>query len=107
MGTPPTWDEVITVAAERYGIALSCDQMARCRSAVEQADGREAQLTAIRNFLSDMVVEVLKGALAFYADPKNWVTPSTGFAVQYDPEPPPVQRDRGARAREALKVGPR
>lgn len=41
-------------------------------------------------------------ALAFYADPANWKSPSTGFALQYDREPSPVEKDRGARAREVI-----
>jgi len=41
-------------------------------------------------------------ALRFYADPENWETPSTGFAVQYDPEPDAVGRDKGEKARAVL-----
>jgi hypothetical protein len=41
-------------------------------------------------------------ALAFYANPDNWRSPSTGFAAQYDPEPSPVDKDQGERARVAL-----
>jgi|SRR5690242_2381016 len=44
----------------------------------------------------------LRAALALYAEPRNWHSPSTGFALQYDPEPSPVQRDRGDAARAAL-----
>ena len=47
--------------------------------------------------LSDMQAE-----LSFYADERNWRSPSTGFALQYDREPSPIQRDRGARARALL-----
>lgn len=44
----------------------------------------------------------LREALAFYADAANWQSPSTGFALQYDPEPSPVARDRGRKARASL-----
>lgn len=35
--------------------------------------------------------ERLRTALGFYADPRNWKSPSTGFAAQYDPEPSPIK----------------
>jgi len=38
---------------------------------------------------------LLADALAFYADEQNWRSPSRGFAAQYDPEPSPIDRDRG------------
>ena len=43
-------------------------------------------------------------ALRFYARRENWVTPSRGFAAQYDPGPSLVEADSGARARAALKA---
>ena len=45
----------------------------------------------------------MKIALEFYADKKNWETPSTGFAVQYDPEPSPVKKDNGFMASMVLE----
>ena len=47
-------------------------------------------------------IKALEAALEFYADSKNWQSPSSGFALQYDPQPPEVQRDRGRRALLAL-----
>jgi len=44
----------------------------------------------------------MKEALEFYADAKNWRSPSSGFASQYDPEPAPMSRDCGRQARNAL-----
>jgi hypothetical protein len=41
--------------------------------------------------------------LEFYANEKNWQSPSTGFAAQYDPEPSPIDKDMGLMARLALK----
>jgi len=41
-------------------------------------------------------------ALEFYAEKKNWNSPSTGFSVQYDPEQSAVDKDRGEIARAAL-----
>lgn len=49
----------------------------------------------------DRIVE-LETALAFYAKSENWISSSTGFALQYDPEPAPVQRDRGSLAMATL-----
>ena len=43
-------------------------------------------------------------ALAFYADPANWKSPSEGFALQYDREPSPVEKDKGRRARRLVNV---
>lgn len=42
--------------------------------------------------------------IQFYANPDNWVTPSKGFAAQYDPELSPVKADRGEKAREFLRI---
>jgi hypothetical protein len=47
-------------------------------------------------------IKRLKGVLAFYADQKNWVTPSEGFCAQYDPEDSAIEKDHGTRARIAL-----
>lgn len=52
--------------------------------------------------LSDIDRERLISALRFYAKPSNWESPSTGFAAQYDPEPSPVDKDRGTMAVMAL-----
>jgi len=48
-------------------------------------------------------IEELETALIFYADPTNWESPSTGFNLQYEPEPSPFQKDRGAIARSVLR----
>lgn len=48
-------------------------------------------------------IRTLEMALRFYANPKNWESPSTGFASQYDPEPSPVERVGAKLARNALK----
>jgi hypothetical protein len=46
--------------------------------------------------------EAMREALSFYADPANWRSPSSGFALQYDPEPSPV--DKAGRHEVAAKV---
>ena len=51
-------------------------------------------------------IVALEEALAFYADSKNWRSPSSGFAAQYDPRPSPVSEDWGIRARKALGQKP-
>ena len=55
--------------------------------------------------LVELVLRLREG-LSFYARRANWQSPSTGFALQYDPEPSPVDRDRGTRARALLWVVP-
>lgn len=44
-------------------------------------------------------------ALTFYAAPENWKSPSTGFALQYDPKPSPIRLDQGSRARRLVEGG--
>ena len=46
---------------------------------------------------------VIEG-LQFYALVKNWISPSTGFALQYDPEKSPIQEDMGAKASKYLEM---
>jgi hypothetical protein len=41
-------------------------------------------------------------ALKFYASKDTYRSTSTGFALQYDPSPEPIQVDEGAKARAAL-----
>jgi hypothetical protein len=55
--------------------------------------------------LANLIAEKhrLRKALEFYANQMNYMTPSTGFAIQYDPEPSAVSLDSGHIAREALK----
>lgn len=53
---------------------------------------------------ADAELDRLVSALTFYATPANWRSPSTGFAIQYDPEPSPIDRDRGDRARVAVRA---
>lgn len=50
-------------------------------------------------------VSQLREALAFYSLGKNYVTTSTGFNVQYDPESPAIEKDNGTLARDALGYG--
>jgi hypothetical protein len=43
--------------------------------------------------------------IQFYATEKNWHSRSTGMALQYDPEPSPIDRDkRGEVARTTLMI---
>ena len=49
-------------------------------------------------------IDRLRETLAFYADPDNWMSPSRGFALQYDPEPSPVHKVRHAKAAAALQI---
>ena len=49
-------------------------------------------------------ISLLADTLSFYAEPSNWRSPSTGFVAQYDPEPSPIARDGGQRARTALQA---
>lgn len=47
-------------------------------------------------------IQRLEIALAFYAEPNNWRSPSKGFALQYDPEPSPIDKDQGQMARTMI-----
>lgn len=49
------------------------------------------------------MVFTLWEALDFYAVESNWHSPSTGFALQYDPEPSEVDKDRGKIARDTME----
>ena len=49
------------------------------------------------------LVKILN-VLSFYGLEKNYDTTSTGFAVQYDPEPSPIEKDHGKKARESIEV---
>jgi hypothetical protein len=46
----------------------------------------------------------MREVLTFYGNRRNWLSPSTGFALQYDPEPSPLETDGGKRARAVLKI---
>jgi hypothetical protein len=46
--------------------------------------------------------ERCREALEFYADPANWRSAAEGFALQYDREPSPIEKDRGRRARRLV-----
>ncbi len=68
-----------------------------------------AQITDVLTTLFDTATEFqvenerLRSVLAFYAEPKNWESPSTGFAAQYDPEPSPINASGNwKRAADAL-----
>lgn len=49
--------------------------------------------------------KLINDALHFYAEPSNYKSPSQGFAAQYDPEPSPIQRDKGKFARDVIVAG--
>ena len=72
-------------------------------SANREALAEQAMEVAIRerDEARAMVAELAK-ALRFYADPENWKSPSTGFALQYDPTPSQIMVHRESIARDAL-----
>lgn len=47
-------------------------------------------------------IKRLRGALEFYADVKNWKSPSKGFDLQYDRAPSPIENDFGTIAKQAF-----
>lgn len=51
---------------------------------------------------AELVIAELVISLSFYADPENYLSSSSGFAAQYDPDPSPVMRDKGKEARSTL-----
>ena len=42
--------------------------------------------------------------LAFYADEETYKSDSSGFQLQYDPNPAPIEKDRGEKARQLMKA---
>ena len=49
-------------------------------------------------------INVMRKALEFYAEEKNWQSPSHGFQLQYDPERSPVNKAGGNKvAQDALR----
>jgi len=54
--------------------------------------------------INDEKEETTLRVLEFYADKKNWSSPSKGFAAQYDPELSPVKTDHGDLAALAAKM---
>lgn len=71
-------------------------------------EARESQLAEQTEAATRYLARInrLEAALDFYADPSNWASPSKGFALQYDPEPSPIQRaGRHLPARAALSQG--
>lgn len=59
-----------------------------------------AECDALREALAEN--QSMAQTLQFYADRNNYLSPSTGFAAQYDPAPSEVALDQGRRARDAL-----
>jgi len=51
-----------------------------------------------RRQLESRLAEAMK-VIGFYAEQKNWQSPSSGFALQYDPTPSKIQTDWGEAAR--------
>ncbi len=47
-----------------------------------------------------------RGVMEFYVNKSNWRSPSTGFALQYDPIDSPVEADKGQKARDFLTKYP-
>jgi predicted ATPase len=72
----------------------SIEQIERALALWESQDvyGADRQVAALRKAVA---------ALAFYSVPENWRTPSTGFAVQYDPLPSPVAKAGNAQTAAA------
>jgi len=54
--------------------------------------------------LTEQDIQDLRRCLEFYSNPNNWKSPSKGFALQYDPEPSPINIDRGTVARLAMRI---
>lgn len=58
-----------------------------------------------RTDLPALVAELRKARsiIAFFADEQNWQSPSSGFDLQYDPNPSPVQAQGQQIARDFLE----
>jgi hypothetical protein len=74
--------------AERDALKKSYDLTMASRLAWRRAaEAAESRLT-----------EAMR-VIGFYAEQKNWESPSSGFALQYDPTPSKIQTDWGETAR--------
>lgn len=83
---------------------ISLEELTRIQVGLDKARDKLGETTLVRDFSA--VVEAAyacRQALEFYADEKNWISPSTGMALQIEPVPGPA-RDRGARARAVLEI---
>ena len=54
--------------------------------------------------MDDALKRYIKEVLSFYADKDNYYTTSTGFAAQYDPAQTNIDKDKGDKARTAIKL---
>jgi len=85
---------------------FQCPRMGRdiCRFCGRDSGGNEHTVTATP--LHDLMTQnkQMREALRFYAKREHWLSSSSGFQAQYDPEKSPVDRDHGKRARELVEV---
>lgn len=51
---------------------------------------------------ADDAIKLARECIEFYARVGNWISPSEGFALQYDPEKSPVNKDKGEKAAKYL-----
>lgn len=76
------------------------------KAAQARADAAEAQAEALRaeNERLKDANQKYKAVLAFYGDKRNWLSPTTdSFALQYDPEPSPVEKVGASLATKVLE----
>jgi hypothetical protein len=77
-----------------------------CKGVTTEALQAMVEITISREPINELFSGIesqrneLLAALKFYAEPENYQSPSHGFALQYDPEPPKM--DGGALARAAI-----
>lgn len=80
-------------------VYASTDFLRQVASILRDAHAQDVAFASLRER-----IDALETTLRFYGEAKNWQTPSSDFAAQYDPEPSPTDRDRGAQARAAVRA---
>jgi hypothetical protein len=102
--TPGPW-QALYMGSSDWGVHATKENDALVYSAGDVGRSQaEANAQLIARMASPEVALKVLEALEFYADKKNHVTTSTGFAVQYDPKPSAIHTDYGDRARSLLSL---
>lgn len=101
--TPPTAEEIASLCA--LLVAASRPENPVTESVHQAFHRRSAKCLRAAAADRQRLAERLREAerlLRFYGEETNYRSPSRGFALQYEPEAPPVMRDAGKDARQFL-----
>lgn len=101
-------EEVLPIATVVIGPAL-CIVSEKDESELKAQEQHRANAMFIANARTDIPsllaeLKTARSIIAFFADEQNWQSPSSGFALQYDPEPSPIQSKGRQIARDFLGI---